>query len=106
MDHYFQPSTLDAALAALAMRPAQSPYTPLAGGTDYYPARATLPPADAILDLTALPNLRRIEAHPNHWWIPGLATWTDLTDTPLPSLFDGLKQAASQVGGRQIQNVG
>jgi CO/xanthine dehydrogenase FAD-binding subunit len=105
MGHYFQPSTLDAALAALAMRPAQSPYTPLAGGTDYYPARLTLPPADAILDLTALPNLRRIEGHPDHWWIPCLATWTDLIDTPLPSVFDGLKQAASQVGGRQIQNV-
>jgi CO/xanthine dehydrogenase FAD-binding subunit len=105
MEQYFQPSTLDAALAALSMRPAQSPYTPLAGGTDYYPARVTIPPADAILDITALSGLRHIEARPDHWWIPCLATWTDLIETPLPPAFDALKQAATQVGGCQIQNA-
>jgi CO/xanthine dehydrogenase FAD-binding subunit len=106
MEHYFQPSTLDAALAALSMRPARSPYTPLAGGTDYYPARVTNRPTDAILDITALPDLRQVEARPDYWWIPCLATWTDLTETELPPAFDALKQAATQVGGRQIQNAG
>ncbi len=106
MEHYFQPSTLDAALAALSMRPAHSPYTPLAGGTDYYPAQVTNPPAEAVLDISALPNLRQIQSLPDYWWIPCLATWTDLIETPLPPAFDALKQAATQVGGRQIQNVG
>jgi CO/xanthine dehydrogenase FAD-binding subunit len=105
MGCYLRPSTLDAALAALAMRPADAPCTPLAGGTDFYPAHVTAPSDAAILDLSALPNLRRIEARPDHWWIPCLTTWTDIIEARLPPAFDGLKQAASQVGGRQIQNV-
>ncbi len=105
MERYFRPSSLEAALVALAECPTQTPLTLLAGGTDYYPAHVTNPPAGCILDVTALPDLRRIEAHPDHWWIPCLATWTDLIEADLPSAFDGLKQAASQVGGRQIQNV-
>ncbi|MEP7228102.1 MAG: FAD binding domain-containing protein, partial [Gemmatimonadales bacterium] len=56
--------------------------------------------------ITALPNLRQVESRPDHWWIPCLATWTDLIETPLPPAFDALKLAASQVGGRQIQNAG
>jgi CO/xanthine dehydrogenase FAD-binding subunit len=106
MEHYLRPSTLDAALAALSMRPPHSPYTPLAGGTDYYPAQVTSPAAEAILDITALPDLRQVEPHPDHWWIPCLTTWTDLIETPLPPAFDALKLAATQIGGRQIQNAG
>jgi CO/xanthine dehydrogenase FAD-binding subunit len=33
-------------------------------------------------------------------------TWSELLAADLPPLFDGLKQAARQVGGRQIQNAG
>jgi hypothetical protein len=35
-----------------------------------------------------------------------MATWTDLVEAELPPLFDGLKRAAREVGGMQIQNVG
>ncbi|WP_158929092.1 xanthine dehydrogenase family protein subunit M [Acidisphaera sp. S103] len=103
MGSYFRPSSLSDALAALAARP---PLVPLAGGTDFYPSRVVQTPDEAVLDIAALPGLRRIEARADHWWIPCLATWTDIIETALPSVFDGLKQAARQVGGVQIQNAG
>jgi CO/xanthine dehydrogenase FAD-binding subunit len=110
MESYFRPSSLPDALAALAARPLlprlASPWVPLAGGTDYYPARVVHTPDEAVLDINALPSLRRIEARADHWWIPCLTTWTDIIETSLPSIFDCLKQAARQVGGVQIQNAG
>jgi CO/xanthine dehydrogenase FAD-binding subunit len=102
MERYFRPSSLQAALAALTERP---PFIPLAGGTDYYPARVVQPSDDAILDIAALPGLRQVETRADHWWIPCLTTWTDIIETNLPPVFDALKQAANQVGGRQIQNA-
>jgi CO/xanthine dehydrogenase FAD-binding subunit len=106
MGSYFRPSSLPDALAALSDRAAQSPLVPLAGGTDHFPARVIHAPEEAILDITALPGLRRIERRADYWWVPCLASWTDIIETPLPAVFDGLKQAAHQVGGIQIQNFG
>ena len=100
---YLRPTELREALAALAAGPRR---IILAGGTDYYPARVGQPLDDDLLDITALPDLRRISDEGAHWRIPALATWTDLLETPLPPLFDGLKLAAREVGGVQIQNAG
>ncbi len=102
MGSYLRPTELKEALAALAA----GPRIILAGGTDYYPARVGQPLDDDLLDVTALPDLRRIADEGAHWRIPALATWTDLLETPLPPLFDGLKLAAREVGGVQIQNAG
>ena len=102
MGSYLRPTELKEALAALAA----GPRIILAGGTDYYPARVGQPLDDDLLDITALPDLRRIADEGAHWRIPALATWTDLLETPLPPLFDGLKLAAREVGGMQIQNAG
>ncbi|MGE0119940.1 MAG: xanthine dehydrogenase family protein subunit M [Dongiaceae bacterium] len=102
MGSYLRPAELREALAALAA----GPRIILAGGTDYYPARVGQPLDDDLLDITALPELRRIADEGAHWRIPALCTWTDLLETPLPPLFDGLKQAARAVGGVQIQNAG
>jgi CO/xanthine dehydrogenase FAD-binding subunit len=99
---YLRPTELKEALAALAA----GPRIILAGGTDYYPARVGQPLDDDLLDITALPDLRRIADERTQWRIPALATWTDLLETPLPPLFDGLKRAAREVGGVQIQNAG
>jgi len=99
---YLRPTELTEALAALAA----GPRVILAGGTDYYPARVGQPLDDDLLDITALPDLRRIADQGAQWRIPALATWTDLLETPLPPLFDGLKLAAREVGGVQIQNAG
>jgi CO/xanthine dehydrogenase FAD-binding subunit len=99
---YLRPTQLNEALAALAA----GPRLVLAGGTDVYPARVGRPLDDDVLDITALPELRRIEERPEGWRIPALATWTDLIEADLPPLFDGLKLAAREVGGVQIQNAG
>jgi CO/xanthine dehydrogenase FAD-binding subunit len=99
---YLRPAELREALAALAA----GPRIILAGGTDYYPARVGQPLDDDLLDITALPELRRIADEGAQWCIPALCTWTDLLETPLPPLFDGLKLAARAVGGVQIQNAG
>lgn len=102
MGSYLRPADLTEALAALAA----GPRVILAGGTDYYPARVGHPLDDDVLDITVLPELRRITDEGAHWRIPALCTWTDLLETPLPPLFDGLKLAAREVGGVQIQNAG
>lgn len=99
---YARPETLGDALAALAAMPR----TVLGGGTDHYPARAIHEPDEDILDVSALPGLRGVRREGDGWVIPALTTWTDLIEADLPPLFDGLRAAARQVGGWQIQNAG
>ena len=107
MTAYFRPDTLDNALAIRAARPVEI----VAGGTDVYPNRATwagwgrLRHPD-VLDITAIPDLDRIEERPDHWRIGCLVTWTALARAELPPLFGGLKAAATAIGGAQIQNRG
>lgn len=102
MGSYLRPTELDEALAALAARPR----IVLAGGTDYYPARVGKPLDDDLLDITGLSSLRRITDEGGQWRIPALATWSDVIEAKLPPVFDGLKLAAREVGGVQIQNAG
>jgi CO/xanthine dehydrogenase FAD-binding subunit len=102
MGSYLRPTELDEALAALAARP----LIVLAGGTDYYPGRVGKPLDDDLIDITGLSSLRRIAEEDGQWRIPALATWSELIEAPLPPLFDGLKLAAREVGGVQIQNAG
>ena len=102
MSDYLRPTALDDALAALSSRP----LTVLAGGTDFYPARVGAPLDDDVLDITALQSMRAIEERDDHWLIPALATWTDIVEADLPPWFDGLKLAAREIGGRQVQNAG
>jgi CO/xanthine dehydrogenase FAD-binding subunit len=102
MGSYLRPSSLDAALAALRA----GPLTLLAGGTDVFPARVGRPIDDDILDVSGLPDLRRISVADGTCRIPALASWTDLIRARLPPRFDGLKVAARAIGGVQIQNRG
>jgi CO/xanthine dehydrogenase FAD-binding subunit len=102
MGLYLRPSTIEQALAALAGRP----LVVLAGGTDFYPARVGRPPSEDVLDITAVAGLRGIADEGASWRIGATTTWTELIETPLPPLFDGLKLAAREVGGAQIQNAG
>lgn len=102
MGSYVRPTDLSEALEALKSGPLEI----LAGGTDYYPARVGRPLNDDILDITALDALRGIEDRGDHTFIGALATWTDLIEAALPPAFDGLKLAAREVGGVQIQNAG
>lgn len=101
MPNYHRPAGLEEALAVLA-----KPHTVLAGGTDFYPARVGRAIDDDILDITAIADLSGIAASDRGWRIGATTRWSDVIDADLPPLFDGLKQAAREVGGRQIQNAG
>lgn len=102
MPVYLQPKTLDEAVDALA----KQTLTIVSGGTDYYPARVGKPLDDDLLDVSRIDGLRGIKDAGDHFHIGALTTWTDIIDTPLPPWFDGLKLAAREVGGVQIQNTG
>ncbi len=103
----FRPENLDDALALRAEREV----LPLAGGTDVFPARAVdeawgRPAALPLLDLSGLFELRGIAETDDGYRVGTLATWSDVIRAELPAGFDGLKQAAREVGGHQIQNRG
>ena len=102
MGSYTRPTELGQALDALAA----SPRTIVAGGTDYYPARVGKPLDDDVLDITALAELRAITDERSQMRIGAMVTWSDLIQATLPAWFDGLKQAAREVGGLQVQNAG
>jgi CO/xanthine dehydrogenase FAD-binding subunit len=103
---YVRPATLGEALDALADDGA--PRLVVCGGTDVYPAHATRPIDRPVLDLSRVDGLRGIQRLPEGGWRLGATTtWTDVAEaTTLPPAFDGLRAAARQVGGRQIQNTG
>lgn len=102
MGRYLRPASLPEALAAMSA----APRVPLAGGTDHYPARVSRAPDEDLLDLTAIPDLRTIAEDEVGWRFGAATTWTDVVGSDLPPLFDGLKAAAREVGGAQIQNTG
>jgi len=102
MGIYLRPSELEDALKALAAHR----LTVLAGGTDFFPARVGKPLDDDVLDITALATLRGIADTGAAHRIGALTTWTDVIRADLPPHFDGLKQAAREVGGVQVQNAG
>jgi len=102
MPAYARPTRIDDALKLLA----RGGLTVLAGGTDFYPTRVGKPLGEDILDLTALAELRGIREHSDHWRIGATTTWTEVIEAKLPPMFDCLKLAAREVGGKQIQNSG
>ena len=102
MSGYARPSRLSEALQLLA----RAPRPVLAGGTDFYPSRVARALPAEVLDITGLRELRGISAKNGHWRIGAATTWTEILEADLPPLFDGLKLAAREVGGAQIQNAG
>ena len=104
---YSRPTNLEEALAIRADRQAQV----IAGATDIYPMKATqeawgqYEPSD-MLDISAVDALRGIDDIGDGWRIGALVTWRDIIDADLPAAFDGLKLAAVEIGGQQIQNRG
>ncbi len=101
---FLQPTELSDALGALAGGgPGGSPWVVVAGATDHYPSRVGRAPIEDVLDVTAISALRGVVAVDAGWRIGALTTWTDLVESDLPPLFDGLRAAALAVGGQQIQ---
>lgn len=102
---YLRPATLAEALEAAA----DGSRLVVAGGTDVYPSHVTRPIERPVLDVTRVAGLRGIsrDRETGAWRIGATTTWTDLAEAAfLPPAFDGVRAAARQVGGRQIQNTG
>ena len=99
---YLRPNTLADAVHALANSGGQI----LAGGTDFFPSLGDRPVCGSVVDISGLRELRGVIRDPQYFRIGGLTTWTEIIKTPLPRCFDGLKAAAREIGGVQIQNRG
>jgi CO/xanthine dehydrogenase FAD-binding subunit len=97
---YFRPDTLDEAVRVLASSAGQI----LAGGTDFFPSLGDRPVTGTVVDISRLGELKGVVKEPKYIRIGGLTTWTEIVGTPLPRCFDGLKAAAREIGGIQIQN--
>ena len=101
MGSYLRPSDLSEALSALS----RGGLAVIAGGTDFYPARVDRAVPEDVLDISGLSELRRIKIMPRYVRIGAGVTWSDLIRADLPRSFDGLKLAAREIGGIQIQNT-
>lgn len=108
MGEYRRPSALGEALELLAGVDGLPGRRVMAGGTDIFPARAHAAawgapqPAD-WLDVTAIGELRGIAREAGGWRIGAATRWAALRDAELPPGFAALREAARQVGGRQVQ---
>ncbi|MEP7139669.1 MAG: FAD binding domain-containing protein [Caldimonas sp.] len=103
MTRFERPESVAEAARLLAL----GDWAVLAGGTDLYPAHVGRPVAQPLLDITGIAGLRGIRRDAGGCWTLGATTtWTDVVRADLPPLFDGLKAAAREIGGAQIQNAG
>lgn len=100
--NYHAPTSLGEALDILT----RGGVTPVAGGTDFYPAMAASGPRQSLLDVTRIDGLRGITRQKDGWRIGAATRWSDVVRADLPAAFDGLKAAAREVGSLQIQNAG
>jgi CO/xanthine dehydrogenase FAD-binding subunit len=102
MSSLIRPRDLDHALALAA-----GGLRPLAGGTDVWPATQGPDLPGDFVDLGALPGLRGVWPAPDgSLRIGACTTWADLAGAGLPPALAALREAAREVGGRQIQAAG
>lgn len=101
MSSYILPRSLSDALEIIA----EEEWRILAGGTDFYPQLDDKPIDFNIMDINRLEELKGIRKNSDHWRIGATTTWTELLEAELPGAFNGLKQAAREIGSVQIQNA-
>jgi CO/xanthine dehydrogenase FAD-binding subunit len=99
---FLRPGSLNEALAALA----QTGGTILSGGTDLFPATTASQLTGTIIDISQLSELGGIQFSPDVIRIGARTTWTEVASASLPPGFEGLRAAAREIGGVQIQNQG
>ena len=99
---FLRPATLNEALDALA----QTHATVLAGGTDLFPAFTGSQLPGAIVDISRLAELKGVRVTEEFVSIGARTTWSELQAASLGPGFDGLRAAAREIGGVQIQNQG
>lgn len=98
---YIAATELSQALKVLS----QGPAAVIAGGTDWFPTLGERVFEGTLLDVTRIADLNGITTTETGWRIGATTTWTDIIRADLPPAFDGLKQAAREVGSVQIQNT-
>ena len=99
---FIQPANLQEAVKALA----ETRGVVLSGGTDFFPARVDRPITETVIDISRVRELKGISIEAERILIGGRTTWSEIASAPLPRGFDGLKSAAREIGGIQIQNFG
>jgi CO/xanthine dehydrogenase FAD-binding subunit len=99
---YARPTTLNEAVAILA----EESGTLLSGGTDFYPSLGDRPFTGTVVDISRVREMKAVTSTPDEIRIGGLTTWSELLSSPLPRCYSGLKSAAREIGGVQIQNRG
>ena len=102
MNRYARPQTLDEAVHLLA----ETGGSVLAGGTDFYPSLGDRPARGSVVDISRIREMKGVTATADEIRIGGLTTWSELLASSLPRCYDGLKSAAREIGGVQIQNRG
>jgi carbon-monoxide dehydrogenase small subunit/xanthine dehydrogenase small subunit len=101
--HFARPASLEDALRLLT----QPGWRVVAGGTDVLVQYEHRVKSLHLLDLSALSELRQIYEDANVVHIGALATYTDLIHSAVVQRHaPALVQAAREVGGGQIQNMG
>ena len=99
---FHRPETLESALVLIADRPVRI----LAGGTDFFPALGGTTSREPVVDLSRVDGLSGIAQQGGIWRFGATTTWSRIAKADLPPMFDGLRQAAREVGSIQIQNAG
>jgi CO/xanthine dehydrogenase FAD-binding subunit len=97
---FSRPETLQEALEALA-----SGARVLAGGTDLY-TRPGSRLGGKVIDPARIPGMTALTSGPGGIRIGALASWSSIAEADMPPALDALSQAARQIGGRQVQNMG
>jgi CO/xanthine dehydrogenase FAD-binding subunit len=64
------------------------------------------PITETVIDISRVRELKGISFEADRILIGGRTTWSEIASAPLPRGFDGLKNAAREIGGIQIQNFG
>ena len=106
LSEYYQPQSLTAALELLAKSDGR--LRPLAGGTDIVPAmgKGELK-AEGLVDLSKLPDIRRISIDGSNLKIGSLTTFAQIEASSLiRAKVSLLAEAAAAVGSPQIRNSG
>lgn len=102
MTCFARPLTLAEALHLLAEEGGKL----LAGGTDFYPSLGDRRAAGTVIDISRIAEMKGITVTENEVRIGGITTWSELLASPLPRCYQGLKSAAREIGGIQVQNRG
>lgn len=97
---YLVPRDADEVLAFLAKGNPKI----IAGCTDYFPSLRQGESREEIVDITQVVGARGVLKTESGWRLGAATTWTDIVAASLPPAFEGLKQAAREVGSLQIQN--